>query len=717
MSPRRPRPSTANQHEGWDVTGSSATVGGTTNSSAVGSCAQTNGGSESVSASLLETAIAVAGGTALASPTRAASALVTIRGEAFVGGPSRSSKKRKSERSEPGSGSSGVLESYFARGRMSDIGDERVGESSASLGTQNTRSNNAADAPIVDEVNKEGSRSTGNLGSPRSIASKTMPPRAKSTTNARSQKLSFRPYKVQPTVDPKLFEDTWENVLRVAVNAVQGSRGTSYSYEELYGKVEDICRQKNAVLLYSKLEQECNLHISSQIKNLSGQYVQDEDFLRSVDRCWNDHCSQMSTIQSIFLYLDRTYVVQGGIGDRSLWNMGLRLFGGHFVQRVDVQRKSIAGVLSLIEKERNGDSVDRLLIKSLVRIFTAIDRYRDSFEKPLLDASERYYQAEGSAKIQELEVAVYLMHVENRITQENERVNFYLDPFTRKALIPCVHSTLIAPHVSVILEKGFDAICNDHRVEDLSRMYNLLRAVSDSSQDSPLMQMKASFSAYIKRVGGNMIMDTEKDADLVQSLLDFKKRLDTIVQDAFQGSESFVYALKESFEVFINMRQNTPAELIARFIDNILRTGNKGFSEEELEDNLDRVMTLFRFVRGKDIFEAFYKKYLAKRLLFQKSASHDLEKLMLEKLKMECGAVFTNKLEGMFKDVDLSKDIMASFHQHQSSVQKLKDVDLSVYVLTLSYWPPTSKVEVTLPQEVLELHEIFKTFYLSNHSG
>ena len=47
-------------------------------------------------------------------------------------------------------------------------------------------------------------------------------------------------------------------------------------------------------------------------------------------------------------------------------------------------------------------------------------------------------------------------------------------------------------------------------------------------------------------------------------------------------------------------------------------------------------MLLERFnclVIGKDVFEAFYKKDLAKRLLVGKSASVDAEKSMLSKLK------------------------------------------------------------------------------------
>jgi cullin-4 len=74
-------------------------------------------------------------------------------------------------------------------------------------------------------------------------------------------------------------------------------------------------------------------------------------------------------------------------------------------------------------------------------------------------------------------------------------------------------------------------------------------------------------------------------------------------------------------------------------------------------------MVLFRFIHGKDVFEAFYKKDLAKRLLVGKSASVDAEKSMLSKLKQECGGVFTLKLEGMFKDMELSKDIMSAFDQ------------------------------------------------------
>ena len=65
----------------------------------------------------------------------------------------------------------------------------------------------------------------------------------------------------------------------------------------------------------------------------------------------------------------------------------------------------------------------------------------------------------------------------------------------------------------------------------------------------------------------------------------------------------------------------------------------------EVEGVLDKSMILFRFLQEKDAFEEYYKRHLARRLLNQKSASDDSEKMMISKLKSECGCQFTSKLD------------------------------------------------------------------------
>lgn len=49
---------------------------------------------------------------------------------------------------------------------------------------------------------------------------------------------------------------------------------------------------------------------------------------------------------------------------------------------------------------------------------------------------------------------------------------------------------------------------------------------------------------------------------MVQELLDFKDKMDNIVNTCFHKNEKFANSLKEAFEAFINQRANKPAELI-----------------------------------------------------------------------------------------------------------------------------------------------------------
>lgn len=297
-----------------------------------------------------------------------------------------------------------------------------------------------------------------------------------------------------------------------------------------------------------------------------------------------------------------------------------------------------------------------------------------------------------------------------------------MESTTKRSLISIVEKYLIQNHLEFILS-GFTTLAKNLRKEDIKRMYSLISRISQ------LDKLKETWKTYIKETGlemikaeNNLVASSEnipnKEKSLVQDLLDFKQQLDQLLEEAFNKSDPFVYALKEAFENFINSRANKPAELIAKYVDSKLKGGKKGLSEEELEIVLDKVLVLFRFIHGKDIFEAFYKKDLAKRLLLQKSSSFDAEKLMISKLKAECGASFTNKLEGMFKDIDISKDVMSSFKQSPFYSQLAGGgLDLYVHVLTAGYWPAYPQIEVTLPKQMNDYQEIFKKFYLSKHSG
>lgn len=67
--------------------------------------------------------------------------------------------------------------------------------------------------------------------------------------------------------------------------------------------------------------------------------------------------------------------------------------------------------------------------------------------------------------------------------------------------------------------------------------------------------------------GSTIVINPEKDKTMVQELLDFKDKVDHIIDVCFLKNEKFVNAMKEAFETFINKRPNKPAELIGNFLE------------------------------------------------------------------------------------------------------------------------------------------------------
>ncbi|CAF1045974.1 unnamed protein product [Adineta ricciae] len=378
-----------------------------------------------------------------------------------------------------------------------------------------------------------------------------------------------------------------------------------------------------------------------------------------------------------------------------------------------ISTRCMLGLLKLIEQERRGETIDRSLVKSLIRMLIDLHLYKVDFEQLFLQSTEELYRNEGRQLIQTLELSQYLSHIERRLWEEQSRINNYIDQSTKLQLIHIVENNLITSHVKQMLSKNFDALISENRFASVALMYDLLARVGPGGING----LREAFGNYIKITGRALVIDPEKDDKLVDDLLDFKEKLDRFLHECFHDNEKFSNILKDSFEYFINQRANKPAELIAKAVDARLRTGNKEASEEELEKILDRLLILFRFIHGKDVFEAFYKKDLAKRLLVGKSASVDAEKSMLLKLKQECGNVFTSKLEGMFKDMELSKDIMTAFDQYMHGRGSPGNIGMSVYVLTMGFWPTYPTVSAVLPPEFCRLQEIFTSFYLSKHTG
>ena len=455
--------------------------------------------------------------------------------------------------------------------------------------------------------------------------------------------------------------------------------------------------------------------ISEYINEFVDQSCDGQQFLKRMHQLWNAHCDRMLMIRSIFLFLDRTYVPRN-TGLLPIWDFGLLSFRTHIIDSLDLQRKLLNGLFELISKDRNGDVVDRQLLRTLLKMLVTLGVYSELFEKRFFDETKQVYMMESSKCINEMDIPDYLQYVNRRILEEQDRSQTYLDFVTRSPLLALVEQLLITDHVQTILNKGLDSMLNEHKTFDLGLLYRLLKKAPTGLKD-----LRVAFVEYIRKVGWEIVAnpnnDAEKDKEMVQKLLDFKDRIDEIMAKSFDSNPQCLNAVRDAFEHCINKRPNKPAELIAKYIDQKLRAGNRELTEEDLERIMDKALILFRFIQGKDIFEGFYKKDLAKRLLIGRSASDDAERAMLLRLKQECGGAFTSKLEGMFKDIEVSRDLMQSFKEHTAANTLNTSIDLTVTVLTMGHWPPCVPVVVNLPPEMADLQETFKRFYCSKNSG
>uniref|UniRef100_A0A8C1UPB8 Cullin-4A n=1 Tax=Cyprinus carpio TaxID=7962 RepID=A0A8C1UPB8_CYPCA len=524
----------------------------------------------------------------------------------------------------------------------------------------------------------------------------------KSAKSGASKKLTIKNFKDRPELTDSYTEDTWIK-LRDAVSAIQNSTSIKYNLEELYQAVENLCSYKVSPVLYKQLRQVCEDHIQAQIhqfREYPSSSLDSLSFLKRMNRCWQDHCSQTIMIRSIFLFLDRTYILQNSLLP-SIWDTGLELFRTHIVSDGAVQSRTVEGILEQIECERNGETVDRSLLRSLLGMLSDLQVYKDSFEQRFLTETNRLYAAEGQRLMQERDVPEYLHHVSRRLEEENDRVISYLDQSTQKPLIATVEKQLLGEHMNAILQKGLWMLLDENRVCELTLLYELLSKVKGG-----LMTLLQAWRDYIKVHKSISERTTHQNLNELGyssrrphrvPLLSAKNR-----KQRLQFTQAHQYWAIEDWK---------------NYVDSKLRAGNKEATEEELERILDKIMIIFRFIHGKDVFEAFYKKDLAKRLLVGKSASVDAEKSMLSKLKHECGAAFTSKLEGMFKDMELSKDIMIQFKQYMQNQSDPSNIELTVNILTMGYWPSYTPMDVHLPAEMVKLQEVFKIFYLGKHSG
>eukprot|EP00979_Chaetoceros_neogracilis_P019380 scaffold12241_cov308-Chaetoceros_neogracile.AAC.1 len=436
-------------------------------------------------------------------------------------------------------------------------------------------------------------------------------------------------------------------------------------------------------------------------------------------------------VRDILMYMDRTYVTQSH--EKSTFIQGLHLYRIIVWEHQHVQHRVSELLLQAIADERAGELTDdRDILKKVLSMLLQIDAaensnvYERDFADNFLGSTQEFYQMESSEYLAENSASDYVDKAKRRLEEEKFRVlALALPPTTVDDLQEILHTELIQRHAKTLVSmenSGFAVLLKDEtKVNAMRDMYDLFAKVPASMDD-----LRNALCATVKNDGRALIADQERGASdpptFVKGVLKMNERYNLIVNEAFRGEARAKKRLKESFENFLNA-DTRAASCLAVYADDLLRSGIKGVTEEEVIRLLNSVILVFRFISDKDVFESFYKQHLAKRLLSGRSVSDEAEKQMVSLLKAECGYQFTSKLEGMFNDMRISRDTRDAYktHKRERSMEERNSnknaVDIDVDVLTTGYWPNVKVPLCTLPQPIQDAIDNFSDFYLKKHTG
>lgn len=93
---------------------------------------------------------------------------------------------------------------------------------------------------------------------------------------------------------------------------------------------------------------------------------------------------------------------------------------------------------------------------------------------------------------------------------ESERIIRYLSKSTRQGLVYAVEENLLAAHVSVMLEKGFDVLCHELRIDDLRRLFKQFSEVDNHDDCNALGALRDAFVGFIDKQKDDIVMKPEQ---------------------------------------------------------------------------------------------------------------------------------------------------------------------------------------------------------------
>ena len=489
--------------------------------------------------------------------------------------------------------------------------------------------------------------------------------------------------------------------------------------------------------VYNKLKDYLTKHLVEIYEN-SKNYV-DEALLSYYLQEWDRYTMAAKQINALFGYLNRVWLrheiihwYRKDVFD--VYNLHLAQWGEVILKERNIN--IMEGVLKMVENQRNGKTIDKLQIKSLVDSFVTLglkgansttptlELYRSHFERPFLEATTRYYESKSLQLVSEDNFFEY-EKVEAWMDEEKWRVEQYLHPESITPVMETCFRAYLTAH-SGSLKSKFQLLLDRDQQDDLARMFRVF-----AKRIEVLEPLQESFETHIKKSGLAVVEEVAVKGDNLEpkiyfdALLEVHIRYRKLVDDVFAGDSGFVRSLdsacKETFnDNKVCKRGSTRSpELLAKYTDTLLKN-EEGAEKADLEASLDRVMMVFKYIEDKDAFQELYLQTLPKRLSHSNRASEDAEVSMIRNLKEAGGSEDTHEFWQVLEDIENSKDVNGRFKEWQGKASDeddtKKEFDSTYHVLDARVWPLTPPTTPFIPPpEIVNNYTGFQKLYSDKH--
>ncbi|QDZ25877.1 cullin [Chloropicon primus] len=553
----------------------------------------------------------------------------------------------------------------------------------------------------------------------------------------KKERYRIEPFRHRVDLEPDYKEKTWKR-LESAMRDIFDHNPSKLSFEELYRCAYNMVLHKFGSYLYENVVRTISARlevVGREVESESGQA-----FLQQLVHSWSDYTRAMQNIRDILMYMNKTFVKQHN--KTPVHELGNKLWNENLLQRPLVRSILRQVISEAILKFREscqasaesggggaGNHQENKLISAVAKMAMDIGPkvYEEVVEAPIQQDTQAFYRAFSQQAISEKSCPEYLRSLRRCLEDESRMVDMYLFEGSKSKVISKVEEEMIQNQVDVMINMEGSGLLHQlkgRHYGELELMYSMLKR-SPNGLPAAIAVLRDNITETGTKIIQQRVSTSSDSMQVVNQLIEERALYDTVIRESLHGDKAFSNAIQLCFEKVLNSNPATP-EYLSVYLDANLRKDLKGKADEEAEAIIDRVMTLFRYLHEKDVFEKYYKQHLAKRLLSGKLSMEDHERTVILKLKTECGYQFTSKLESMFNDIRTSQDIMQDYKNHHLAATdgggeegRPSPIDLSVQVLTTGSWPidRPSQFRVPIPKELQECCTSFEDFYLKTHSG